>query len=783
MKKMLAHIQGEHKQTVEEHCRNTAKYAAETVENIGLRNTAYLAGVLHDFGKCKTEFQNYLCSQAPNKQMVVHSTQGLIYIDSLDGETPIDLLTKETVGIAVGSHHGFFDCVMQNSESGIATKKEREGLHYEECKRNYLTQVCKEKELEELYKQSKREITNIVQQIKPLLHNVEKANLQVEQSFYLGALERLVTSAVIEGDHRDTAEFMTNCAIFEPLSDNDSTWDEASAFYEDKIKDFDQSTAINIARRAISDKCKSMADNDANLYRLNVPTGSGKTLSTLRFALERARVKDKKRIIFVAPLLNILGQNAEVIKEFIGNTGIILEHHSNIVNELRNHNSWATYLKESWNSPVIITTFVQLLNTMFGGNTANLRRFHSLCDSIIIIDEIQSLPPKLISIFDLMCNFLSTVCNTTIVLCSATQPVLTQVNHKLVKPVIDMVPYDPDLWKVFERTKIANLDGKTNEQLESFIVNDLRGEKSVLLICNTKKEAAYFYETVKKEIRAKDANVFHLSASMCMQHREKVLKRIKQSLKNKRKRTVVISTQVMEAGVDISFSTVIRVLAGMDSIVQSAGRCNRNGEIKDRMPKVYVVRLYGESLGPLEEIRKAQTSTIALLKVFEQNPQNFDNRLDSIESIECYYQNFYGSMATMQDCPINVDGENTTLLDLLSCNKKWSSDRVPPTQMYRQSFRTAGQYFNVFDNDSVDVLVPFEKGKTLIAQLEQCNASKDIRKIKELLKKAKKYTVSIYDTQFQRLQEKGMLKPLLENSVWILTDSDGYDKEIGLTSK
>ena len=193
------------------------------------------------------------------------------------------------------------------------------------------------------------------------------------------------------------------------------------------------SGAIQSARRIISQQCRQAADSTVGIYRLNVPTGAGKTLSALRFALAHSKAHGKSRIIFTSPLLSILEQNASVIREYVGDDGMILEHHSNVIQPEEDSEELdkAELLMETWDSsPIIITTLVQLLNTMFSGKTSCIRRFHALCDCTIIIDEMQTVPSNLLTLFHLTISFLAKACNTTIVLCSATQPCAEAANHR-----------------------------------------------------------------------------------------------------------------------------------------------------------------------------------------------------------------------------------------------------------------------------------------------------------------------------------------------------------------
>ncbi|MBQ7933087.1 MAG: CRISPR-associated helicase Cas3', partial [Clostridia bacterium] len=459
--------------------------------------------------------------------------------------------------------------------------------------------------------------------------------------FLCGLIVRLLTSAVMEGDRRDTAEFMDG-AVFPPEADR-SLWQKLLAKTESELKSLSSSAPINEARRKISDICREAADKPSGIYRLNVPTGGGKTLTALRYALAHSEKYNKKRIIFTFPLLSILDQNSSVIRKYVG-SDYVLEHHSNVIQEKNSPEKLEEYelLTETWSSPIIVTTLVQLLNTMFDGKTSYVRRFHALTDAVIVIDEVQTVPGKMLSLFNLAISFLAGVCNTTTLLCSATQPCLEEMIHPIRTEIHDIVPYDPVLWEVFRRTDIRFAGGYRIDEIPTFANSVLADTDSLLIVCNKKSESEAIYHAMKNS----DYNIYHLSASMCMEHRRKTLKDLQNSLENTDKKTVCVATQVIEAGVDISFGAVVRLTAGMDSIIQSAGRCNRHGE-SDQVAPVYIVRALDENMSHLQEIRMAQQATESLLDAYEASPEEYGSDLSSNKAIHYYYKrlfrNQYGS--------------------------------------------------------------------------------------------------------------------------------------------
>ena len=596
--------------------------------------------------------------------------------------------------------------------------------------------------------------------------------------FSLGLLERLLLSSLIEGDRRDTAEFMASAKFHPWPEDMTPTWNKCLKKLEAKLSALPKDTEINEARYTISEECRAFAENEGGIYSLNVPTGGGKTLSSLRYALAHAAKFNKKRIIFTSPLLSILEQNAKVIRDYISDDSLILEHHSNVVNDETNGKELdeRELQIQTWDSPIIITTMVQLLNTFFDGRTSAVRRFHSLCNSIIVIDEVQTVPVKMLTLFNLTIQYLSRFCNTTVILCSATQPSLDQSSHPLKAAPQDIVPFDNERWSVFKRTDISVCGNMKFEDAPSFIKGIMEESDSLLVVCNTKSEAA----KLTRSLDAAGWNIFHLSASMCVQHRRDTIKALKQSLDGG-KRTLCISTQVIEAGVDISFQKVIRFMAGLDSVIQAAGRCNRNGEY-DEPQTVYVVNITDEKLGRLPEIQRGKTAMIALGAAYANAPEAFDNDMASWAAIKYYYRRYYQSMDdNEQDLYLKEVG--ATMFDLLSKNEKFADARIPNINDYQlyQAFNTAGQLFTVFENDLFDVIVPYKEGKGIIEELSSEKAIDDFNYRDTLLKRARPYTVSIYQNQRHKLEESGVIYPICKGFATALSPGN-YDEIMGLMS-
>lgn len=770
----LAHIADDgREQTVGEHLRSAAEYASRALAPAGLCEAGYLCALLHDCGKYTELFDRYIHSNGEMRRgSVNHTFSGVrLIMERCHHEPPISLqdIAGELLAYAVGAHHGEFNIADEDGKNGFYHRMKKEDIGYEEAVSNY-TELCADtEELDRRFKAACDEVTPIFGRITDIAAD------NSEVSFYVGMLSRLLLSAVIEGDRRDTAEFMSGV---KRKDDEIPDWNELLDSVEKKILDLPANTPVNVARRNISEQCRLAAEAGSGVYRLNVPTGAGKTLSALRYALAHAAKNGMRRVIFTSPLLSILDQNAEVIRKFVGDDSLILEHHSNVVRDSADGEALDKYelLAENWSAPIIITTMVQLLNTLFSDKTSCIRRFQALCGSVIVIDEVQTVPCKMLSLFNLAVNFLSQVCRATVLLCSATQPCLEQTRHPLIKQPADIVPYDKKLRDVFKRTDIIFDGSRTLDELAARLDELLNASDSLLIVCNLKKQAEFLFGYMKSNHG--DCLVFHLSAGMCIAHRRAAIEKLRQALAAcGDKKVICVSTQVIEAGVDISFGCVVRLAAGLDSVIQSAGRCNRNGELDSPAP-VYLISCADENLAGLGDIKAQKDALNQLLTEYSLNPQAFDSDLASDNSVGRYYRALYAAMPDRaQDYPTK---HGFTVYDLLADNDAFSG-RCGENDLFamRQAFKTAGSEFNVFDSNGVDVIVPYGGGAELISELMSPRAEHDITYLHSLCERAKPYTVSVYSHQQRMLEEAGGIYPAAGGAVRVLSAAN-YDSDVGV---
>ncbi len=795
---MLAHIKFNDnvrvEQSWEEHSRNTAFYAGSSLMCIGLYHVGTLAGLLHDMGKGKKEFQVYLEKSVAGEEVkrgsVNHTFAGVIYLlenyHSIENDK-YTRLTSEVIAYAIGAHHGLFDIITTNGEDEFLRRveKDKKEIGYKECVDNFFDIVESEEKIQGLYLGAVEEVKIFISKI------VTSKKGSKSLAFQFGLLTRLVTSAVVHGDRMDTSKFMLDKYLeIEPITKE--FWKQQLEFLEAKMQKFDRTSTINLARGYISDECKTFATNGSGVYRCTVPTGGEKTLATLRFAYEHARIHNKKRVIYIIPLLSVLEQNSEVIKNYCADPFRVLEHHSNVIRfeEVKEVLDEYEFLTETWSEPIIISTMVRFLETIFQGRMTDVRRFQALTESVIIIDESQTIPKKTVYMFNEAMNFLSRCCNSTVVLCSATQPTLGELKRSIVfSNPIEMVKYDEKIWHAFKRTTVQNMSDQYGwgiDQITEFVLQCIEESKSLLMVCNTKQTTLELYQKVRRMVDNR-IEVFHLSTTMCMAHRIDTLSRIREILKSDyHKKIICISTQLIEAGVDISFECVIRAQAGLDNIAQANGRCNRNGEyngIKD----TYVVKFKDENLKRLREIENSQLAYLSLLE-YLNNIKDIDGDLLNQANIEQYFNLLFEIYEKGKEFyyPVldrEIQGLSVTLYDLLSRNEVLSqctSKRLDVAVILSQSFASAGKLFHVFDENTLDVLVPYnEQAKWIIHELLQVDSKYELEKVKELCAKAKPYMVSLYAYQYEALYKNGWVEADINNR-FIIIKENAYNQEIGV---
>jgi CRISPR-associated endonuclease/helicase Cas3 len=566
--------------------------------------------------------------------------------------------------------------------------------------------------------------------------------------------------------------------IGEVYSENKADWDSLITKFEAKLGEFPQITNIEKIRNGISDKCKNAADKETGIYQLSVPTGGGKTLSSLRFALHHAKKFNKKRIIYVIPYLSIIEQTSKEFKknlDIADDDAILLEHHSNVVApENDDDRGFRKLATERWDNPIIITTMVRFLETVMSSKVGDLRKFHNMQDSVIIFDEIQSLPIKSIHCFNEAVSFLSKICGATVLLCTATQPLLgrTERNNLLLADNPDLIENTEEAFRELKRTEIKIEKYKTADEFAQFIYDKADENGNCLAIVNTKKTAREIYEKIQELNVDKTFEIYHLSTSMCSKHRFAVLEKIKAALACKK--IICVSTQLIEAGVDISFSCVVRSMAGLDSIAQAAGRCNRNGEA-GKTKEVYVVPI-DEYLEKLPDIKIGREKSE---QIIGENP-NADYLSQNI--LNAYYNYYFTVRKGEMDFSVNGTG---SVYEMLSLNKTGKDNYKNITgkefkHYICHAFASADENFAVIAHNTQSVIVYYDDAETLLERYKQSVNINNIKEQINIIKKLEKLSVSLFGYEIKHLCDNRAVKVWDDEFGIMVLDKNYYSDELGV---
>jgi CRISPR-associated endonuclease/helicase Cas3 len=554
---------------------------------------------------------------------------------------------------------------------------------------------------------------------------------------------------------------------------------------------------IDVLRNDISAHCLVAASRVRGTYTLTVPTGGGKTLASLRFALHHAEKRQLDRIIYVIPFTSIIDQNAQVTRAILepddapADRGkVVLEHHSSITPEQQ---TWREkILCENWDAPVVYTTMVQFLETLFGAGTRGARRMHQLANTVLIFDEVQTLPINCVHVFNNAINFLVEQCNSTVVLCTATQPLLHQVDPG--KGAIRLATQHeimPNVQQLFDDLRrVETLDcrkpgGWLRDEVATLATTELDRAGSCLVIVNTKEAALRVFELCQPTVDREA--LFYLSTNQCPAHRKQELAKIRLRLAQGFP-TLCVSTQLIEAGVDVDFGAVIRFMAGIDSIAQAAGRCNRNGRPEPGLVHIVNPRPEDERLDMLPDIATGRDIAPRILDDYRNDPARYAHNLFGPQAISEYFQYYFferkGEMAyKLSDKDI---GHTDTLLNLLSineisvadCNRKFGA---VPQRMLNQSFMTAAKAFKAIDAPTQGVVVPFGRaGRDLIGRL---HGAFDIELEFDLMREAQQYTVNVFPGVLKKLQDAEAVHVVKPEARILTLDSRYYSLLFGLSTE
>lgn len=805
----IAHLRkaGGDPQSLEDHLLGVAEIAKGLASKIGLSLQGELIGLLHDLGKYSHEFQVYLKSATGLinqdadefvdarglKGKVDHSSAGAQVIwDSLAKQGGIGAIVGQMLSLCIASHHsGLIDCLSSNPSGPVEDNFIRR-IRKPDSK-THLQEVMTK--LDVSIATRFRELVGDPTLIDGFKESIRKVMLRDPRQdqiiqFKLGLLVRMLFSCLIDSDRTNTADFENPKAARNRHRGQYVDWKTLGDRFGQKLRLFPLEKTIDHIRQKISDHCFDSASKQKGIYTLTVPTGGGKTLASLRFALHHANKWGMERIIYVIPFTTIIDQNAEVVRAILEHSEedrdrIVLEHHSNLTPE---EQGWREkILTENWDAPVIFTTSVQLLEALFGSGTRGARRMHQLANAVLVFDEIQTVPVNCIHLFNNAINFLVEHCGSTAVLCTATQPLLNQVDKSKGALRFDreneIVPDVKQLFDDLKRVEVLNRrkpGGWSYEEIAGLALDEVGKSGSCLVIVNTKKSAKAIFQICKKRTATP---VFHLSTNMCPSHRKDILAQVRQLLVPPGAPVICISTQLIEAGVDIDFGSVIRCSAGLDSVAQAAGRCNRHKQ-RD-LGRVHVVNLTEENLDMLKDIRHGRDVTDRLLVEAASGEWEFDGNLLGPDAISRYFNYYFFARRGEMSYPVSSQtiGRDDTLLNLLSTNTmavgEFQRNHGKTPNIYlRQSFMSAAKAFKAIDAPTRGIIVPYSQdGKNLIGEL--C-AAFDVERQYQLLRRAQQYTVNVFPHELKRLQEQRAVHAIQEGVDILYLHRSYYSNAFGL---
>jgi CRISPR-associated endonuclease/helicase Cas3 len=804
----LAHLRSPGEgQLLKDHLLNVSAITSQLAAKTGMPRVGALIGLAHDLGKYSTDFQEYLAKVVGNAAMemepgfslrgsVDHSTAGAqIIANGLVGDDQESArFASEALALCVASHHsGLIDCILPDGIDGLSRRLKKDNVLSHRSEVWESIEAAISSPLESLLNDPAvaAEITTAMDRIRATDRD------EIIQPFKQGLLLRILFSCLIDGDRTDTADFdKPRGASFRQHGEY-VAWQNLIDRLERKLATFQNERWVDQCRREISRHCLAGAERPKGIFTLTVPTGGGKTLASLRFALHHAQHRSMDRVIYVSPYISIADQNAQVVREVLEPkecdfASIVLEHHSNLTEEKE---SWrGSVLAENWDAPVVFTTAVQVLEALFGGGTRSVRRLHALANAVIVFDEVQTIPIRAIHLFNNAVNFLVEQCGASVVLCTATQPLLHRVDKSkgAMKQGTELMPNAPQLFRDLRRyetfDKTNKPGGWSAAEVSALAMDEMREHGSCLVIVNTKRDALAIYAQWKDQLKTleepmEEGCLVHLSTHMCPAHRLEALNRMKAALTPQAGKWVLcVSTQLIEAGVDIDFATVVRDLAGLDSIAQAAGRCNRNGE--RAIGRVHIVKMAQALPKQLEEIRCAQENARRVLDDWREDEGDRPFELSDPKQMEQFFKYHFFARANQMDYPVgsSLALRDDTLLQMLGENGMAVYDaRIKGVTRggLMQSFSSAAQAFQAIDCQTQGVVVPFRKeGMDLIAEL---SAAHDLALEFRLLRRAQIYSVNVFQHEMEYLKRNDAVYEAQPGTGVLCLRKQFYSNEFGLS--
>ena len=754
---LIAHVHpadANRTERLEEHAAAVKNRATLFGARFGCGTLAGFAGGIHDFGKAAPDVQQYLwgaageCSEEDDGQPTRqkkgpdHSSAGAQFAERfLPG---LGLL----LAYATAGHHAGMPDGIAASASSLENRLRKALPDWETPARGQLPPDlfgC--------------DLAAIAREVKPFAEDGD--------GYSLAFLSRMVFSCLVDADFLETERFMDGerAAFREEAAGLDfaALQDRMDVHFKklgEKVSVAGvAATPVNSIRGEVRADCLSAAELPPGLFTLTVPTGGGKTLSSMAFALQHAKRHGLDRVVYVIPYTSIIEQNAQVFRDVFGDAAV-LEHHGNV--DYDSAPSGMRLLAENWDAPIVVTTSVQFFESLHANRSSACRKLHNLARSVVILDEAQSLPldllrPCLRSLDELVRHY-----GTSVVLCTATQPAV--LAGQLAKGGLtggaigcrEIIPPNRRLHERLRRVSATRIPGRISD---AELLDRGAGHPSVLVVVNTRRHARELFEAARQ--RLPERPVFHLSAQMCPRHRAEILGIVKGLLKSG-KPCLLVSTQLIEAGVDIDFPCVFRELAGADSLAQAAGRCNREGLLAG-LGQVFFFES-SENHSPPGFLATAAAKGNEVLALPEFAGDLLDPAL-----VTRYFELLYA--------------DQKQSLDRLSV----LTDLIPPAMPTERKdflvyqFRTLGESFHLISEPSISVFVPYgEEGWRLCEQLRSTFETGERRR---LVRKLRRYAVSLRGPE-PRDADGNLFAELVHGTWWVLVNpAQYYDKDFGICNQ
>jgi CRISPR-associated endonuclease/helicase Cas3 len=738
-----------HVHTVDEHARDVARLAAEFASSFGGADWAHTAGLWHDLGKYHPDFQGYIrratgyeadahLEGTPGR--VDHSTLGALFAEDRMNRPGLPL--GRILAYLIGGHHAGLPDWNSPEEANAAL--------FPRLERN------------------RPRLAPVLAQLIPQ----DILNPPAPTSLPLGGREgmalwiRMLFSCLVDADFLDTEAFLNagQTALrggYPSLAELKARFDSHMQAKADEVAKRGPLSEVNRIRAEVLARCREQAEQTPGLFSLTVPTGGGKTLSSLAFALEHALAHGKRRIIYVIPYTSIIEQTADEFRKVFrgpeGEPGPVVEHHSSL--EAERETPHSRVASENWDAPIIVTTAVQFWESLFAARTSRARKLHNIVNSVVVLDEAQLLPPDFLKPITATAQLLADHYGTTLLLCTATQPALEEqrtleFHFPGLRGVREIVPDTEGLHHALRRVRVTvPADLRTPTSWEA-LADELAEHPRVLCIVNARADARDLFRLLPRD------TAVHLSALMCGEHRSRTIGEIKRKLKDGEP-VRVVSTQLVEAGVDIDFPVVYRALAGLDSVAQAAGRCNREGLLRDDSAK--------PALGQVFVFVPLRPAPAGLLRMAAEGGRQLLEQGEVDPLAPQRFRDYFRALFWKH-------GDRLDAKDILG--------HLTPDGQLGIRFRTAAKEFRLIEDEQLPVVVRYtpavdvesEPPFDIHALLERLRFVPPNR---EVFRRLQRFTVSVPRYLHDRLRAEGHIEEL-HPGVWVQVTTGLYHPQLGL---